>query len=337
MKRVALVIPVFNVENYLQECLDSILSQTYKNFVAFIINDGSTDHSEDILNEYKNKDHRLYVVHQKNEGVSSARNKALSLIEKDNEFDYVCFIDSDDLIQPTFVETFVEKLSNSNSQYGVCGRVNFDRKGIHKKIISGVSRLIDSDSIAEHYFKKRSCSHGFEDPTVGLGLVSKFFSYSLIKSLRFDTSLKAAEDIDYMLSIIPKIHKGILIPDVLYLRRLRKSSTTNSTNVYQYDWIVAKKAYSHSSNFSPKLKLGLENFLVRTWWNSVRFTYQNLDQEQAFNDIKDAYHEIKSMNLKKNFSNIRKFMMFSLGKSFLRAYFSHIRSKKTKEKIHYFD
>ena len=68
MKRVALVVPVFNVEHYLRECLDSILSQTYKNFVAFFINDGSTDHSGDILDEYKNKDNRICVIHQGNEG-----------------------------------------------------------------------------------------------------------------------------------------------------------------------------------------------------------------------------------------------------------------------------
>lgn len=337
MKRVALVVPVFNVEHYLRECLDSILSQTYKNFVAFFINDGSTDHSGDILDEYKNKDNRICVIHQGNEGVSSARNKALNLIEKDNGFDYVCFVDSDDVIQPTFLETFVEKLSNSNSQYEVCGRVNFDRKGIYKKVIAGTSRLINSVNIAEHYFKKRSCGQGLEDPTVGFSLINKCFSYDIIKGLRFDTSLKAAEDIDFMLTILPKIQKGVLIPDVLYLRRLRKSSTTNLINVFKYDWIVAKKAYHQLNNISPKLKSGLESFLVQSRWNSVRFIYQNSPEEREIEYIKYIYNEIKSLNIKNNLSNIRKFIMFSLGQDFLKIYFSRIRSSDKPRKNFYFN
>ena len=80
--KVAVVLPVYNTARYLRECLDSILAQSYKNFVVFAVDDGSTDTSGQILNEYTAKDQRIVTFHKKNGGVSSARNVALDAIGK---------------------------------------------------------------------------------------------------------------------------------------------------------------------------------------------------------------------------------------------------------------
>ena len=97
--KIAIITPVYNTARYLRECLDSILSQTYKNFAVFTIDDGSTDDSGQILDEYAAKDCRIITIHKKNGGVSSARNTALDAIENDGSFDYITFVDSDDVVK----------------------------------------------------------------------------------------------------------------------------------------------------------------------------------------------------------------------------------------------
>ena len=91
--KVAIIVPVYNVALYLRECLDSILTQTYTNFTVFAVDDGSTDESGAILDEYAVKDPRFIVIRQKNGGLSAARNAALDRIERDGTFEYVAFVD----------------------------------------------------------------------------------------------------------------------------------------------------------------------------------------------------------------------------------------------------
>src|SRR5690606_22590995 len=94
MPKVSVIIPVYNTENYLRECLDSILAQTFTDFEVLLINDGSTDSSGKICDEYAEKDSRIKVFHKENGGVSSARNLGL-----DNaKGEWICFVDSDDEI-----------------------------------------------------------------------------------------------------------------------------------------------------------------------------------------------------------------------------------------------
>lgn len=91
---VSVIVPVYNVEKYISECIQSIIGQSYKNLEIIIINDGSPDNSAQIINEYANKDKRIRVIHQKNNGVASARNKGI-----DNATgDFIIFVDSDDYI-----------------------------------------------------------------------------------------------------------------------------------------------------------------------------------------------------------------------------------------------
>ena len=100
MVKVSVVIPVYNVEDYLRDCLDSIVNQTLKDIEIICINDGSTDNSLEILEHYKSKDERIKVISQENGGISAARNKGIDLASGD----YISFIDSDDYIDNNFYE-----------------------------------------------------------------------------------------------------------------------------------------------------------------------------------------------------------------------------------------
>ncbi len=106
-KLVSIIVPVYNVEKYIEECLDSIVSQTYKYLEIILIDDGSRDGSGKIADTYACKDVRIKVIHQNNSGVSSARNTGIDTATGD----YVCFVDSDDYIRKDFIENLVADMT----------------------------------------------------------------------------------------------------------------------------------------------------------------------------------------------------------------------------------
>lgn len=100
---VTIIVPVFNVEKYIGDCVNSIINQTYKNLEIILVNDGSNDRSAFLIDQFARKDSRINVLHKQNGGVSSARNAGLSVAHGD----YVCFVDADDRVAPEFVEYFM--------------------------------------------------------------------------------------------------------------------------------------------------------------------------------------------------------------------------------------
>ena len=109
-KLVSIIVPVFNVEKYLRQCLDSIFGQTFNQFEVIIVNDGSTDNSGAICQEYEARDNRIVYLEKENGGVSEARNLGLDFATSE----YIIFIDSDDWIEPTYVEVLYEKIEEEH-------------------------------------------------------------------------------------------------------------------------------------------------------------------------------------------------------------------------------
>ena len=99
MMKISVIVPVYNVENYIRECLDSILASTYTDFELILVDDGSTDNSGTICEEYASRDSRVVVSHQVNRGLSSARNHGIEM----STGEYISFVDADDVIAPTML------------------------------------------------------------------------------------------------------------------------------------------------------------------------------------------------------------------------------------------
>ena len=125
-KMISIIVPVYNVENYLKQCLDSIINQSYKNLQIILIDDGSCDSSGKICDEYALKDNRIEVVHQKNSGAAFARNIG---IEK-SKGDYIYFVDSDDYLNLKCFEIMVN--NRFDCDIVQCGEYIFDSKAINK-------------------------------------------------------------------------------------------------------------------------------------------------------------------------------------------------------------
>ncbi len=127
MSKISVIIPVYNVEKYLTECLESVINQTYENIEIICINDGSTDNSLKILQEFSKKDNRIKIISQENKGISEARNNGISVATGE----YIYFIDSDDWIETNTLELLVNKIKQDNADIVECDIL--EHQNINKK------------------------------------------------------------------------------------------------------------------------------------------------------------------------------------------------------------
>ena len=116
MELVSMIIPVYEVEAYLGECLETVLNQTYKNLEIILIDDESPDRCPEICDQYAQKDERIKVIHQKNGGAANARNHGLDMATGE----YICFIDSDDKIENNYVEKLLGAIKENKAEVVVC-------------------------------------------------------------------------------------------------------------------------------------------------------------------------------------------------------------------------
>lgn len=177
MPKVSVIIPVYNAEKYLRECIDSVLAQTFVDFEVLLINDGSTDGSGKICDEYAKKDKRIKVFHQENGGVSSARNLGL-----DNaKGEWITFVDSDDWIG----ENYFKCLSDSFNEKVDLIFLNYTKTNNTKNVVFPIKTLYKN-----HFLKLYTIHPHFFSPW------AKFFKRKIIVNnhLRFDEKLDYGED-----------------------------------------------------------------------------------------------------------------------------------------------
>ena len=219
---IAVVLPIYNVEPYLRDCVDSILAQTYSNFTVFAIDDGSTDESGNIIDEYARQDSRFVVVHQKNSGLSGARNTALMLIEQRREYEFIAFIDSDDKVCPDFLMSLIEYSNKYNSDITVCGYYKFSSNGkIITKSSPGLSGTFDRDDYIALIFSALK----WKKSSAGGGMVwNKFFRSSVVKGVRFPVNREVIEDEPFCLEASKNAQTFAYIPDAIYGYRQRLDS-----------------------------------------------------------------------------------------------------------------
>ena len=122
---ISVIVPIYNVEKYLERCVESIINQTYKNLEIILVDDGSPDNCPQMCDDYAKKDSRIKVVHKKNGGLSDARNAGMKVATGE----YVSFIDSDDYISLDFYETLLETIVDNDSDIVECSVVKFYENG----------------------------------------------------------------------------------------------------------------------------------------------------------------------------------------------------------------
>lgn len=249
--KVAVVLPVYNTEKYLRECIDSLLDQEYKNFIIFAVNDGSTDGSKEILLEYARKDTRLIVLDKRNGGVSSARNLALDKIAELANFDFVCFADSDDIVNRQYISAYVDAACKYSADYIVCGWTHFDKSGVNtskEKYACIPPMEIPPKDVFDHLYKvdkwKKLCT-----TSTSCFLANRCFSWKVIGESRFDEQLKTGEDQEFLIRLLINVNKGVALNDINYFYRLRRSSLSHEKNVTFEDVLLFLKILDRIDEF----------------------------------------------------------------------------------------
>lgn len=212
MKIISVIIPVYNVEKYIGECLDSVINQTYKKLQIILVDDGSTDSSGKICDEYAEKDNRITVVHQKNAGAGAAKNTALKIADGK----YLAFVDSDDFLELEAFEHMINILENNNANIvQCCYRDVF----VNRKI----DAIKDKDSFGtyttEDYLERYTT-----DWTCGL-LWDKLYLRNLFDNIYFEEG-HVVDDDYFTYQGVMNAKKIIVDSQVIYNYRKRSSSVS---------------------------------------------------------------------------------------------------------------
>lgn len=209
---ISIIVPIYNVEKYLNQCIDSIINQTYINLEIILVDDGSPDNCGQICDDYKLKDDRIVVVHQKNMGLSGARNSGLRIAKGD----YIAFVDSDDWIGERMYEVMLNLLLKHDLDIIECG-ANDTNKDIEYKNINYNVIVENSWEALERIIK-----------TTSFSVWRRLYKRENIKDSVFVLN-KTSEDVYYMVDNIPKINKLGYYKFPFYNYRSNPESITRST------------------------------------------------------------------------------------------------------------
>lgn len=287
---VSIIIPVYNIEDYIGECIESCLSQSYSSFEVIIVDDGSTDRSGDICEEYAKRDDRIRVLHQNNQGLSAARNNGLNMARGE----YIVFVDGDDFVSPKLLQDALKALKASDSdivffQYRLWSEIevssdNYGIDGNEKKIMSNEKCL------------ELLLQHKLID-AVWHGLYSRY----TIGDIKFPVG-RINEDVYWKYKIIQNAEKILIIPEGLYYYRVRSGSIMQSTFSWKHlDALNGSylRALEIAKSY-PDLKVLAYS---EVWSNCISFyskVKENFSGEEKVNGKKLILHYKHNLPLKIN-------------------------------------
>lgn len=281
MELISIIVPVYKVEKYLCECIDSILAQTYENFELILVDDGSPDNSGKICDEYAEKDKRIKVIHKENGGLPSARNAGLDVASGD----YVSFIDSDDIIEVDYLEKLYTSNSTEKSDISFCKFSRFDGEYLFEFKENFPHNLINVDSKNEEFIfiVKRMLSQ--KNNFFG-SVCRSLFSKKVYSQVRFDERIKkGSEDLVFVLNAFKHAKRLSFVDQPLYRYRVNLSSVSHA---YKNEFLESQVYFKEDiENVVKDLNInGFEKILDRYFCLICYYLFSN---ELKFRKSKDDY------------------------------------------------
>lgn len=223
---ISIIVPIYNMEQYLEKCLESIVNQTYKNLEIILIDDGSTDNSGKICDDYAKKDKRIRVIHKENGGVSSARNKGLDIVKGK----YVIFFDSDDYIEFNMIESLYKNIQIDDYDVSICNYNIINGSNISPNVILTDKKIFNQKEFLQEVLSKQ-WNNGY--------LVNKLIKKSCINDIRFNEDFFIMEDVTFLIEISKNVSKAYLDKDLyLYNYVQQKNSATHIFNEKKYSSMI---------------------------------------------------------------------------------------------------
>lgn len=261
---ISIVVPIYNAENYLTECLDSIKQQDYSDFEVLMVNDGSTDRSADICQKYEKSDIRFHLFSQNNGGGCAARNKAISKAQGS----YIAFVDADDKLEKSFLGKLLQAMEKSHADVAVCDF--FDEKG--KEHTEWKSDYAKGKGIFNQYLKGYYCNR----------IMNKLYRASVVRHVMFPEERPIKEDAFWTAHVFQYCNGVVTVPEALYYYRNVEGSL------------------SHNRKYSQELVVGAfyndcEKYSIL--WSNISCELQPLFYEQFGKWVKDVMEEGYDLNL----------------------------------------
>ncbi len=330
--KISIIVPIYNSELYIDECIKSLINQTYNNIEIILVNDGSIDKSFDICEEYQKTDNRIKLRdNQKNMGVSFSRNKGLDIATGN----YVMFLDSDDYFDNDYIEKMYNSIIKNKCEMGVSGfRCFSDKKEEivqylnHDKVLT--FDMIAKDFVSTHYFNSVSKT------IIDLDIIKK-------NNIKFDTSLAFFEDQKFSFMVMNKCSRIMYLSNCYYNYRTNDNSSTRNMSfnkVYKWfednnfviDYMISntnKLDINYNNIRLSKLKATLCILAKMKNQTYKKFKFDSKKIIDKFYDLVD----IDTINLKEmNYENsLNKFRIKLILKNHLRLfYYSVLLSEKIK-------
>lgn len=296
----SIIIPVYNVAPYLRECLDSVLAQTFPDWEAICVDDGSTDESGAILDEYAAKDERFRVIHKKNEGVSVARNAALDAARGN----YVVFVDADDVILRDWLNVFQAVIAQDG-----CEVVRARLQHWHGEPDYKDAPELKYSIVARHTSRSAVCTWGVPEVLYDGYSWLNCVKRELIYGLKFPIGIRVLEDCIFSAQIMAKATSVSEVDYAGYLYRARPESACRSQGTNELFVMDRYRLFKALANFwrercqaamdsayLPPIRLAVTTFAFRHTFSVIAATRRHLENpSREYRRLAEALHELDTL------------------------------------------
>lgn len=274
---ISVIVPIYNVEPYIDKCINSIINQNYKELEIILVDDGSPDNCGKICDEYAEKDLRIKVIHKKNGGLSSARNAGLEIARGE----YIGFVDSDDYIEPFMYDKLLEALLDQDCPLAICGTAYVFENGkrIEKTRAGDIIVMNFEEALTEmNQYRK-----------FDMGAWSKLYKAELFDDIRFPVG-KLSEDFFVMYKIFDKAKKIVFISDPAYNYLQRNNSISRNKKINRDFEYAAMEQMEYLDRYYPHMKtLGHTAYASSTL---TVFDFYLKNKVKCPDDVKKHFHDV---------------------------------------------
>lgn len=310
---ISIIIPVYNVEKYLRQCVDSVLAQTYKNLEIILIDDGSVDSSGKICDEYAVQDRRVKVIHQNNQGVYVSRNVGLQVATGE----YIGFVDSDDYIKPDMYQILLEETLKNQVDITMCGQFLLKPNGVEAVKFPQKTAYIYPDNAT---WLKDLMTYPFATQV----LWNKLFKKQAIGNIIFNPQLRNSGDCQFLLDLLCKPLRVAFVPQPLYYYVVRDNSITHrySVRFFAGRYSVWKCAISIANKMYQKENIPWMNVIYREWFIPTAFMLAvfiilqdvNNEYNKEFWEVHSVCYRVQQSPMRRSLRPIHRVWTYCFGK-----------------------
>ncbi len=284
---ISIIIPVYNVEKYLADCLDSVLEQTFTDWEAILVNDGSSDKSGEICRAYCEKDQRFRLFEQENRGVSAARNTGMEHCRGD----YLFFMDADDTILPNTLDRVYSVAQEQNVPLICFQHQKITQQSEIKSVVpQGAGRTCSGEEAMELFLKEQ---------VVGISICGKLIKRSMAQQIVFEEGRASNEDKYFLFEVLQRVDRVVILEEPYYCYWTRvNSATTSPFNGKWFDgYYFAKKIYSEICQTKPMFEAQARYQLLSVCYFLIRCIDKAKAREKFMQQYKELCRQIRRIKI----------------------------------------